>query len=64
MLRAYRFDSRLFSQFEADCDRHLRNPRAVLEALIFHWLKADARRRDEIASKYQENRHPATKPSK
>ena len=52
-LRAYRFDTKLFGRFEVDCDRHLRNPRTVLEALIFHWLHADASQRDAIAEQYQ-----------
>lgn len=53
MLRAYRFDAALFEQFETDCVRHLRNPRAVLEALIFHWLKANPVQRDAIAARNQ-----------
>ena len=54
LLRAYRFDARLFEQFEVDCVRHLRNPRAVLEALIFHWLTATHVQRDAIAEKNQQ----------
>jgi hypothetical protein len=54
MLRAYRFDARLFNDFEKDCVRHLRNPRAVLEALIFHWLTATHVQRDAIAEKNQQ----------
>jgi hypothetical protein len=52
VLRAYRFDAQLFERFEADCARHLRNPRAVLEALVAHWLRADAKRRDMIAEEH------------
>jgi hypothetical protein len=54
MLRAYRFNARLFEKFEADCVRHLRNPRAVLEALIFHWLQSNPAQRDAIAEQNQQ----------
>ena len=53
ILRAYRFDAQVFARFETDCVRHLRNPRSVLEALILHWLNADAPQRDTIAEQYQ-----------
>ena len=52
-LRAFRFDTKQFALFETDCERHLRNPRSVLEALIHHWLTANPRQRDAIAAQYQ-----------
>jgi hypothetical protein len=64
MLRAYRFDTKLFRQFETDCDRHLRNPRSVLEALIFHWLDATPAQQSAIAEKYHQVEGLATKTAK
>ena len=54
LLRAYRFDSRLITAFEADCLRHLRNPRIVVEALMQRSLAADPKEPDAIATEYQQ----------
>lgn len=51
--RTYRFNAELFTEFEDDCARHLRNPRLVMEALIRHWLTADAKLKGEIAEKHR-----------
>ena len=53
VLRAFRFDTALSKQFDGDCDRHLRNPKVVLEALIHHWLTCSGKQRDAIAAHYQ-----------
>ena len=63
ILRAYRFETGLFKRFEADCARHLRNPRTVLEALIHHWLAANPKQRDLIAEHYQQVERAGGKPS-
>lgn len=51
--RTYRFNAELFTAFEDDCARHLRNPRLVMEALIRHWLDADPKLQAQIAEQHQ-----------
>ena len=51
--RTYRFNAELFESFEEDCARHLANPKLVLEALILHWLEADAAVRNTIAMRHR-----------
>ena len=52
--RTYRFNARLWADFEADCARHLRNPRLVVEALARHWLDTDDKARAGIAQRHQQ----------
>lgn len=52
--RTYRFNAQLWADFEADCARHLRNPRLVVEALVRHWLDADDKAKSFIAQRHQE----------
>jgi len=51
--RTYRFNAQLWSDFEQDCARHLRNPRLVVEALVRHWLDTDDKSRGSIAEHHQ-----------
>ena len=48
----YRFDDRLWSDFQKSCDRHLSNPRAVMEALMLEWMRAEEDWRLQVAKKY------------
>jgi len=52
--RTYRFDTKVFEAFEEDCARHLSNPKRVIEALILHWLDADANARAMMAKTHRE----------
>jgi hypothetical protein len=51
--RTYRFHAKLWTDFEEDCARHLRNPRLVIEALVRHWLDTDDKSKTEIAQHHQ-----------
>jgi hypothetical protein len=51
--RTYRFNQKLFSEFEHDCARHLSNPKLVIEALILHWLDAKPNARSAIAERHR-----------
>jgi hypothetical protein len=51
--RTYRFNAELWTDFEEDCARHLRNPRLVVEALVRHWLDTDDKSRTAIAQHHQ-----------
>ena len=53
--RTYRFNAQLWSDFEEDCARHLRNPRLVVEALVRHWLDTDDKSRTSMAEHYQKS---------
>ena len=55
LLRAYRFNARTIGAFENDCARQLRNPKRVLEALIQHWLEADAKAQAAIAEQLRQH---------
>ena len=50
--RTYRFNQKLFDDFEYDCARNLANPKHVLEALILHWLESKPTVRSAIAEKH------------
>ena len=50
--RTYRFNQKLFDDFEYDCARNLANPKHVLEALILHWLESKPAVRSVIAEKH------------
>ena len=52
--RTYRFNAQLWADFEADCARHLRNPRLVVEALVRHWLDTDDKVKGGIAQRHQQ----------
>ena len=52
--RTYRFDTKLFEAFEEDCAQRLSNPKRVIEAMILHWLDADAGERAAMAQKHRE----------
>ncbi len=51
--RTYRFNTKLFEAFEDDCAQHLSNPKRVIEAMILHWLSADAKTRGEMAQEHR-----------
>jgi hypothetical protein len=51
--RTYRFNAQLWSDFEENCAKHLRNPRLVVEALVRHWLDTDDKTRTAIAQHHQ-----------
>jgi hypothetical protein len=51
--RTYRFNGKLWADFEEDCARHLRNPRLVVEALVRHWLDTDDKSKTAIAQHHQ-----------
>ena len=51
--RTYRFDTKLFEAFEDDCAQHLSNPKRVIEAMILHWLDADAKTRGAMAQEHR-----------
>lgn len=45
----YRFNAKLWAEFEAECGRNLRNVRLVVEALVRHWLDAGPETKQAIA---------------
>lgn len=45
----YRFNAKLWAEFEAECGRNLRNVRLVVEALVRHWLDAGPETKEAIA---------------
>ena len=51
--RTYRFNRKLFGEFEYDCARHLSNPKLVIEALILYWLEAKPNVRSAIAERHR-----------
>lgn len=53
-VRSYRFDNRLWDQFEERCALHLYNPRAVIEALVLEWIASDEQKHKELAKKYHD----------
>ena len=53
-VRSYRFDNRLWAQFEERCALNIYNPRAVLEALVLDWLSSDEGHHKDLAKKYHE----------
>jgi hypothetical protein len=53
--RTYRFNAKLWLDFEEDCAKHLRNPRLVVEALVRHWLDTDDKSRTAIAQHHQKS---------
>ena len=52
--RTYRFDTKVFEEFEEDCARHLSNPKRVIEALILHWLDAKPEARATMAKTHRD----------
>jgi hypothetical protein len=51
--RTYRFNAKLWAEFEENSAKHLRNPRLVVEALVRHWLDTDDKTRTTIAQHHQ-----------
>jgi hypothetical protein len=51
--RTYRFNTKLFEEFEDDCAQRLSNPKRVVEAMILHWLSANAKTRSEMAQEHR-----------
>lgn len=50
----YRFNAELWSEFQGECDRNLRNVRLVVEALVRHWLDAGPEEKTAIAKRHRE----------
>jgi hypothetical protein len=49
----YRFNAKMWAEFEADCNLNLRNIRVVIEALVRYWLDAGPKTREVIARHQQ-----------
>ncbi len=52
--RSYRFDPKLWAEFEDRCALNIYNPRAVLEAMVVDWLSSDETHHKELAKKYKD----------